>query len=89
MTLESLNALDDLLLKVRDPVVDAEGNSRSSNKGLDASTDAREMFRESIAMDSDINAEEVCSFSAWRNSHSASVLVAGGSSCALSCALEA
>ena len=51
---------DNSLLKGRDSVVDAEGNTRSSDKGLDASTNTGETFRESIAMDSDINVEEVC-----------------------------
>ena len=90
MTSERSNGPNNLLFNARDSVVDAGGDPRFSSGGSGASTDAGEMFRESIAMDSDIiNAEEVCLLSAWRNPCSASVLVAGGSSCASSCALEA
>ena len=89
MTLERLNGPDELLFKARGSVFDAGGNPRFSSRGLGAGTDAREMFRESIAMDSDIINAEVCLLLAWRNPHSASVLVAGGSSYASSCALEA
>ena len=89
ITSERLNGPDVLSFKARGLVVDAGGDPGFSSGGSGAGTDARETFRESVAMDSDIINAEVCSLLAWRNPRSASVLVAGGSSCASSCALEA
>ena len=86
MTSERLNGPDGLLFKARGSVFDAGGDPGFSSGGSGAGTDARETPRVSVAMDSDTINAEVCSL---LDPRSASALVAGGSSCASSCALEA